>query len=183
MPFHAGNVVWRVGWVVTGHETDREVGMREQEYLTPEGLKKLEEELEFYKTVKRGEVAQRLRDAMSEGEVEENPEYEDAKNEQAFVEGKIIDIEQILSNAILIENKGPANEVRLGSKVSITEVGTRSAENYVIVGSAEADPINGKISHESPLGKALIGRKVNETFAIQAPDGAIKFKVTSISNK
>jgi transcription elongation factor GreA len=157
--------------------------MREQEYLTPEGLKKLEEELELYTTVKRTEVAQRLRDAMSEGEVLENPEYEDAKNEQAFVEGRILDIEQILANAILIENKGPANEVRLGSKVSITEVGSRSPENYVIVGSAEADPINGKISHESPLGKALIGRKVNDTFAIQAPDGSIKFKVTSISNR
>ncbi len=93
-----------------------------------------------------------------------------------------MDIEQILANAILIENKGPANEVRLGTKVSITEVGTRSPEHYVIVGSAEADPINGRISNESPLGKALIGRKLNEQFQIQAPDGPIKFKVTNIAN-
>jgi transcription elongation factor GreA len=156
--------------------------MHDQEYLTPEGLKKLEDDLEFLKTVRRAEVAQRLHEAMAEGEVEENPEYEDAKNEQAFVEGRIMDIEQILANAILIENKGPANEVRLGSKVSITEVGTRSPEHYVLVGSAEADPINGKISNESPLGKALIGRKLNEQFQIVAPDGAIKFKVTNISN-
>jgi transcription elongation factor GreA len=157
--------------------------MYEQEYLTPEGLKKLEDELEHLKTARRAEVAQRLHDAMAEGEIEENPEYEDAKNEQAFVEGRIMDIEQLLANAILIENKGPANEVRLGSRVSITEVGTRTPEHYVLVGSAEADPLNGRISNESPLGKALLGRKLNDQFQIQAPDGPIKFKVTNISNK
>ncbi|MFC1465606.1 MAG: transcription elongation factor GreA [Candidatus Brachytrichaceae bacterium NZ_4S206] len=157
--------------------------MIEQEYLTPEGLKKLEEELEYLKTVRRAEVAQRLHDAMAEGEVEENPEYEDAKNEQAFVEGRILEIETILANAVLIENKGPANEVRLGSKVTITEVGSGSKEHYIIVGSAEADPAGGRISNESPLGRALLGHKVNDIVSVQAPEGEIKFKITHISNK
>lgn len=157
--------------------------MIEQEYLTPEGLKRLEEELEYLKTVRRAEVAQRLHDAMAEGEVEENPEYEDAKNEQAFVEGRILEIETILANAVLIENKGPANEVRLGSKVTITEVGSGSKEHYIIVGSAEADPAGGRISNESPLGRALLGHKVNDIVSVQAPEGEIKFKITHISNK
>jgi transcription elongation factor GreA len=157
--------------------------MIEQEYLTPEGLKRLEEELEHLKTVRRAEVAQRLHDAMAEGEVEENPEYEDAKNEQAFVEGRILEIETILANAVLIENKGPSNEIRLGSKVTVTEVGSGSKEHYIIVGSAEADPANGRISNESPLGRALLGHKVNDVVSVQAPEGEIKFKVTHISNR
>jgi transcription elongation factor GreA len=158
--------------------------MSDKEFLTPEGLKELEKQLEFLKTVRRAEVAQRLHEAMEEGEVTENPEYEDAKNEQAFVEGKIIDIETRLNNAVLIENKGgPPNEIRLGSKVTLTEAGTTSKEHYVIVGSLEADPMNGKISNESPLGKALIGRKTNEEVMVQTPGGQIKFKVTHVSNK
>jgi len=157
--------------------------MIEQEYLTPEGLKRLEEELEYLKNVRRAEVARRLHEAMAEGEVEENPEYEDAKNEQAFVEGRILEIETILANAVLIENKGPSNEVRLGSKVTVTEVGSGNKEHYVIVGSAEADPANGRISNESPLGRALLGHKVNDVVSVQAPEGEIKFKVTHISNR
>jgi transcription elongation factor GreA len=157
--------------------------MVDQEYLTPEGLKKLEDELEHLKNVRRAEVAQRLHDAMSEGEVEENPEYEDAKNEQAFVEGRILDIETILANAVLIENKGPSNEIRLGSKVTITEVGTGEKEHYTIVGSAEADPMNGRISNESPIGRTLLGHKVNDVVQVQTPAGSLKFKITHISNK
>ncbi len=157
--------------------------MVEQEYLTPEGLKKLEEELEYLKTVRRAEVAERLHNAMAEGEVEENPEYEDAKNEQAFVEGRILELEAILANAIVIENKGPANEVRLGSRVTIVDLGTGDKEQYMIVGSAEADPLNGRISHESPVGRALLGHKVNDVVEVQAPQGQLKFKITHISNK
>jgi transcription elongation factor GreA len=157
--------------------------MIEQEYLTPEGLKKLGEELEHLKGVRRAEVAQRLHDAMAEGEVEENPEYEDAKNEQAFVEGRILEIETILANAVLIENKGPSNEIRLGSKVTISEVGSGEKEHYIIVGSAEADPMNGRISNESPIGKALLGHKVNDIVQVQTPSGAIKVKITHIGNK
>jgi transcription elongation factor GreA len=157
--------------------------MIEQEYLTPEGLKRLGEELEHLKGVRRAEVAQRLHDAMAEGEVEENPEYEDAKNEQAFVEGRILEIETILANAVLIENKGPSNEIRLGSKVTISEVGSGEKEHYIIVGSAEADPMNGRISNESPIGKALLGHKVNDVVQVQTPSGAIKVKITHIGNK
>ena len=157
--------------------------MQEQEFLTPEGLKKLEEELEYLKSVRRAEVAQRLHDAMEEGEVEENPEYEDAKNEQAFVEGRILTIETILGNAVLIEHKGPAHEIRLGSKVTIAEEGSSDKEHYVIVGSAEADPAGGKISNESPLGRALLGHKTHDEIMVQTPDGPIKYRVASVSNK
>jgi transcription elongation factor GreA len=157
--------------------------MIEQEYLTPEGLKRLEDELDHLKTVRRTEVAQRLHDAMAEGEVEENPEYEDAKNEQAFVEGRILEIETILANAVLIENKGPSNEIRLGSKVTISEVGSGEKEHYIIVGSAEADPMNGRISNESPIGKALLGHKVNDVIQVQTPSGALKVKIAHVSNK
>ncbi|HEY3289047.1 MAG TPA: transcription elongation factor GreA [Anaerolineae bacterium] len=157
--------------------------MHEQEFLTPEGLKKLEDELEFLKKVRRDEVAKRLHDAMEEGEVEENPEYEDAKNEQAFVEGRIMTIENILANAVLIEAKGPMHEIRLGSKVTITEVATGEKDHYVIVGSAEANPADGKISNESPMGKALLGHKVHDEVMVQTPDGPSKYKVTHITNK
>ena len=157
--------------------------MVEQEYLTPEGLKKLEEELEYLKTVRRAEVAERLHNAMAEGEVEENPEYEDAKNEQAFVEGRILELEAILANAVVIENKGPANEVRLGSRVTIVDLETGNKEQYLIVGSAEADPQNGRISCESPVGRALLGHKVNDVVTVQVPDGQLKLKVAQISNK
>ena len=159
--------------------------MHEQEYLTPQGLKKLEDELDFLKSTRRAEVAKRLHEAMEEGEVEENPEYEDAKNEQAFVEGRILTIETILANAVLIENQkgAPSNETRIGSKVTITEVGTHNKEHYTIVGSAETDPLNGRISNESPIGKAMIGRKLHEEFTVQTPDGPVKYKITHISNK
>ena len=157
--------------------------MIEQEYLTAEGLKKLEAELEYLKNTRRVEVANRLHEAMAEGEVEENPEYEDAKNEQAFVEGRILDIETLLANAVLIENKGPANEIRLGSKVTISEVGSGDKEHYTIVGSAEADPMNGRISNESPIGRALLGHKLNETVQVQTPQGSLKLKITHINNK
>ncbi|MBO9346313.1 MAG: transcription elongation factor GreA [Chloroflexi bacterium] len=149
--------------------------MVEQEYLTPEGLKKLEEELEYLKTVQRAEVAEWLHNAMAEGEVEENPEYEDAKNEQASVEGRILELETILANAVVIENKGPANEVRLGSRVTIVDLGIGDKEQYMIVGSAEADPMNGRISHESPVGRTLLSHKVNDVVEVQAPQGQLKF--------
>jgi transcription elongation factor GreA len=157
--------------------------MNETEFLTPEGFKKLEDELEFLKTKRRSDVAQRLHEAMEEGETEENPEYEDAKNEQAFVEGRILTIETILGNAKLIEMKGPSNEVRLGSKLTITEVGTTDKEHYTLVGSAEADPKHGKISNESPMGKALLGRKLHEVVSVMTPSGLMKFKIVHISNK
>lgn len=155
----------------------------EHAYLTPEGLKKLEEELEYLKTVRRAEIAQRLHEAMAEGEVEENPEYEDAKNEQAFVEGRILELENLLANAVLIENKGPSNEVRLGSKVTIADVESGEREDYTIVGSAEADPANGRISNESPIGRALLGHKVNDVVLVETPSGPLKLKIVKVNNK
>jgi transcription elongation factor GreA len=157
--------------------------MHEQEFLTAEGLKKLEDELEFLKHTRRDEISKRLHDAMEEGEVEENPEYEDAKNEQAFVEGRILTIETILAHAVLIESKGPSNEIRLGSKVTIVEVGSAEKDHYVIVGSAEADPASGRISNESPLGKTLLGHKTHDEVMVQTPDGPIKYKITHVTNK
>ncbi|HQV70921.1 MAG TPA: transcription elongation factor GreA [Thermoflexales bacterium] len=158
--------------------------MHEQEYLTPQGLKKLEEELEFLTTTRRAEVAERLHQATEEGEIEENPEYEDAKNEQAFVEGRILTIQNILANAVLIEKqKGATHEVRVGNYITITELGTANKEHYTIVGSAESNPAKGLISNESPLGKALIGKKLHEEVSVSTPDGPIKYKVTHISSK
>ncbi len=152
-------------------------------YLSREGLERLRAELEELVNVRRAEIAQRIHDAKAHGDVMENAEYEDAKNEQAFVEGRILELEAILANAVVIENKGPANEVRLGSRVTIVDLETGDKEQYLIVGSAEADPLNGRISHESPVGRALLGHKVNDVVTVQAPQGVMKFKITHISNK
>ncbi len=160
--------------------------MTNHEYLTPDGLKRLEAELDHLKTVRRSEVALRLHEAMAEGEIEENPEYDDAKNEQAFVEGRILQIETVLSNAVLIEHnlaKGADKDVRLGSKITVSEVGSSEKEQYVLVGSAEADPAHGKISNESPMGKALLGKKVHDVVPVVSPAGTIKFKISKIDNK
>lgn len=157
--------------------------MHEQEYLTPQGLKKLEEELEFLTTTRRAEVAERLHQATEEGEIEENPEYEDAKNEQAFVEGRILTIQNILANAVLIEKQKGGHEIRVGSNITITEAGTTTKEHYTIVGSAEANPAKGLISNESPLGKALIGKKLHDEVSVATPDGPIKYKITHVANK
>ena len=158
--------------------------MTHHEYLTPEGMKKLEAELEQLKIVRRAEVAHRLHEAMAEGENEDNPEYDDAKNEQAFVEGRIADIETILANAILIEaGKGNEKEIRLGSKITLNEVGSRDKEDYMLVGKAEADPQLGKISNESPLGKAVLGRKANDVVEVISPAGPIKFKIAKVENR
>ncbi len=148
-------------------------------YLTREGLKKLEEELDHLRTVRRAEVAERLHQAMEDGELIENAEYEAAKNEQAFVEGRIITIETILSEAVIIEDEGPTNIVRVGSKVKVQENGSKP-EEYTIVGAAEANPIKGLISNESPLGKALLGRKAGDEIKVNAPAGVLSFRVIKI---
>jgi len=139
-------------------------------YLTREGLKKLEEELEHLRTVRRAEIADRLHQAMEDGELIENAEYEAAKNEQAFIEGRILTIEVLLSEAVLIEEDGPTNMVRVGSTVKVQEDGSKP-EQYTIVGAAEANPAKGLISNESPLGKALLGRKVGDEIKVNAPAG------------
>jgi len=150
-------------------------------FLTREGLKRLVDELDYLRTVRRQEVAKRLHEALEEGgDVLENAEYEDAKNEQAFVEGRILTLETILNNAVLIEENGPADHVRIGSRVTIVEEGGDSQETYHIVGSAEADPRQGRISNESPLGRALVGRKTGELVNVNAPAGVLTFRVVSI---
>lgn len=154
------------------------------EYLTKEGFKKLQDELDTLRNVKRKEIAERLREAAenSLGEFVEDPEFEAAKNEQSFVEGRIKELEMLLANATLIENKGKkkGGPIEIGSKVTIQQ-GRRKPEEYMIVGAAEANPREGKISHESPLGSALLGKKEGEKVDINAPSGAFSVKVTKVS--
>ena len=162
--------------------TTWENGMSDQtQYLTPNGLKDLEERLDFLRNVRRQEVAARLHQALEEGgELVENAEYEDAKNEQAFVEGEILRLETILSNAQVIERQGPKDVVGLGDKVKVQEKGQRSTEFFTIVGAAEANPKEGRISNESPLGKALMGHRVGDKVTVRAPDGNIEFTIKAI---
>jgi transcription elongation factor GreA len=153
--------------------------MPEQTFLTREGLKKLEEELEYLRTVRRAQVAERLHNAQEDGELIENAEYEDAKNEQAFVEGRIMTLEAMLSNAVIIRDDGPEGVVALGSKVTVKESGGKP-EVYMLVGAAEANPKEGRISNESPLGRALLGRRVGDEVKVSAPAGVLSFRVVEI---
>ena len=148
-------------------------------FLTPEGLKKLEDELEYLRTVRRQEVAQRLHAVLDEQDILENAEYEDAKNEQAFVEGRILTLETILQSAVIIEDRGPADRVSIGSRVTVVEE-EEEPETYHIVGSAEADPKSGRISHQSPLGKALLGHRVGDEITVNAPAGVLSFRIIAI---
>jgi transcription elongation factor GreA len=148
-------------------------------FLTKEGYKKLEDELELLRTKRRAEVAERLHDAMEGGELIENAEYESAKNEQAFVEGRILTLETMLSNAIIIAEGGPQDIVRVGSTVTIRE-GESAPEQYVIVGAAEANPKEGRISNQSPLGQALLGRKPGDEVRVNAPAGALTFRILMV---
>lgn len=150
-------------------------------YLTVEGLQEHEERLNFLRNVRRQEVAERLRLALEEGgELVENAEYEDAKNEQAFIEGEIMRLEMILSNAQIIEQDAKNDEVALGSIVTVQEVGVDGVEVYHLVGAAEANPRAGKISYKSPLGRALMSHKVGDRVIVEAPDGDIEFVIKAI---
>jgi transcription elongation factor GreA len=153
----------------------------DQYFLTPEGLRKIETQLERLRNVRRHEVAERLHNALAEGgELGEDAEYEDAKNEQAFVEGEIARLETIISNVRIIDEDAPKDEVSLGNHVTLREKGSRTDESYHIVGEAEADPAEGKISHRSPLGSALLGHKVKDKVTVQAPDGELVFTIRAI---
>ncbi len=151
-------------------------------YLTPEGYETLKRELEYLITVRRQEVAQRLHNALKEGELIENAELEEARREQSFVEGRILELQEKLRNAEIIpterENTGV---VTLGSKVKIREHGASTEEEYLVVGSEEADPRSGRISNESPLGRALLGKRVGDRAVVQAPDGDIVFDIVEIN--
>ncbi len=149
-------------------------------FLTREGYQKLQEELDFLRTVKRQEIANRLHEAMEGGELIENAEYEAAKNEQAFVEGRIKDLDVLLATARVIdEDAVAADTIQVGTTVTIQEEGG-PAEVYTIVGAAESDPSHGKVSNESPLGKALINRKAGETVSVEAPDGAFSVAIIKV---
>ncbi len=148
-------------------------------YVTADGLKKLEEELESLRTVKRAEVAQRLHEAMEDGELIENAEYEAAKNEQAFVEGRILELEHMIAQAQIIQPKKSGGVVRIGNTVVVQE-GSSPPETYTIVGAAEANPKQGLISNESPLGQALLERKIGDEVEVKAPAGVLRFKIVKM---
>jgi len=149
-------------------------------YLTREGFEKLQAELDELRNVRRKEIALRLQEAMEDGELIENAEYEDAKNEQAFIEGEILRLEMILSNAQIIEESASKDTVGLGDKVTVQEVGVDSVEVYYLVGAAEANPRAGKISHKSPLGRALMDHHVGDKVVVEAPDGDLIFEIKAI---
>lgn len=150
--------------------------------LTIDGMNKLEEELEHLKTVKRREVAERIKVAISYGDISENSEYEDAKNEQAFIEGRIITLEKMLRNAKLIKDEEvDVKKVSVGSIVSLKDLEYGDTLEYQIVGSAESNPSENKISNESPLGKALLGMAKGKTIEVTAPAGVIQYKILKIS--
>ncbi|HMN27516.1 MAG TPA: transcription elongation factor GreA [Caldilineaceae bacterium] len=150
-------------------------------YLTEEGLQKVKEELEYLTKTRRKEVAQMIAEAKAEGDLSENAGYDEAKTVQGFVEGRIRELENILKNASVIEDGGgPGNLVSLGRTVIVREVGTDYDETYAIVGSLEADPQNGRISNESPLGKALLGKKKGQKVLVESPSGQIKFEILRI---
>jgi transcription elongation factor GreA len=150
-------------------------------FLTKEGFQKLQEELDYLRTVKRQEVANRLHEAMEGGELIENAEYEAAKNEQAFVEGRIQELDVLLASAKIIEDNGKkkSDTVQLGSKVTIKE-GNFEAETFTIVGMAEANPREGKISNESPIGKAILGHKLGDSVKVETPGGTYTVKILKI---
>ncbi len=149
-------------------------------FLTPEGRAKLEAELENLRTVRRAEVAERIHSAKEEGDIMENSAYDEAKNEQAFVEGRIMTIEQMLKNAVMIDETRVSDLVGVGSFVTVLERGDDDEEVYQIVGSAEADPLKGRISNESPVGKALLGKRIGDEVSVKIPDGVRHLKVTEI---
>lgn len=149
--------------------------------LTAEGLRKLEEELEMLKSVKRREVAERIKQAIEFGDISENSEYDDAKNEQAFIEGKILTLEKKLRNAKVIDDKDiPVDVVSIGSKVVLKDLEYDEVVEYVLVGSMEADPTENKISNESPVGKAILGQKVGTVVEVDVPAGVLKYEIVEI---
>ena len=153
--------------------------MTEGTLLTREGYVRLQEELEFLRTVRRREVAEHIRTAKEDGDILENAGYDAAKSEQAFLEGRIMTLETMIQNAILIEEDHDTNIVTLGCRVTIVEDGGEP-ETFQIVGSAEADPSQGRISNESPLGRAMLGHKAGEEVLVKTPAGLSRFQILSV---
>ena len=150
--------------------------------MTEDGLKKLEEELENLKTKGRADIAEKIKIARGYGDLSENSEYDEAKNEQAKIEARIVEIEAMLKNAEIISDiKGAPKIVKVGAKVKVLDIELNEEFEYYIVGSTEADPLNNKISDESPMGKALMGKKTGTEAVVEAPAGEIKLKILKIS--
>ena len=149
--------------------------------MTYEGIKKLEEELEYLKTVRRKEITKKIKVALGYGDLSENSEYDEAKNDQAFNEGRIIQLENMLKNAVVVdESEIPTDKVSVGSIVKVMDYEFDEEVEYAIVGSAEADPMNFKISNESPVGSALLGKKVGDVVEVTVPSGVSKFEILEI---
>ncbi|HSM57700.1 MAG TPA: transcription elongation factor GreA [Candidatus Sulfomarinibacteraceae bacterium] len=151
--------------------------------ITPEGLERLKNELKQLRTEGRQRIAERLENAFADGQDDEfvdNAELEAARNEQSFLEGRIQELEEILGNYQLIEENGPDDVVGVGNHVTVLEEDSEEEERYHLVGAAEADPVEGRISNESPLGKALLGAKVGDTVQVHAPNGLIRFRIIEI---
>lgn len=156
--------------------------MHKDTVLTAEGQTKLEEELRYLETVRRREVGERIKEAKEFGDISENSEYDDAKNEQAWVEGRIAEVNLILANATIIESPPNSTKVTLGSKVDLQDSETGKIHSYQIVGSAEADPTQAKISNESPVGQAIMGAKKGQTVKVSTPSGRLlEYTVKKIS--
>ncbi|MBQ8120300.1 MAG: transcription elongation factor GreA [Ruminococcus sp.] len=156
--------------------------MAMQKTVSRAGYEKLQEEREYLVTVRRKEVAQKLKEARSFGDLSENAEYDEAKNEQAILESKINELELLIANAIVVEDEEiSTDEIGVGSIIKIKDLELNEIENLQIVGTTESDPKNGKISDESPIGKAALRKKVGDVFEVEAPAGILKFEVMEIS--
>lgn len=157
------------------------MGENKQVILTYEGLKKVEEELEYLKTVKRKEITQKIKVALSFGDLSENSEYDEAKNDQAFNEGRIVTLENILKNAKVIDDEDIKTDVvSVGAIIKVRDLDYGDEMEFTIVGSAEADPSKMKISNEAPIGRGLIGKRIGDKVEIQVPDGTISYEVIDI---
>ncbi|UCH35637.1 MAG: transcription elongation factor GreA [Armatimonadota bacterium] len=150
--------------------------------VTPEGYQKLRDELEHLKTVQRKEVANRIREAPRSGELTDNSEYEEAKSEQAYVEGRILELQRLLQNAVVVaRSEGPPNQVRLGSVVKLKDKAGKRIE-YKIVGPVEADPANQRISYQSPVGQALVGHGKGDKVTVATPSGKASYTIMDVKN-
>ena len=151
-----------------------------QTFITKQGLEKLKQEIDDLKNNKRKEIAERIKEAKELGDLSENAEYTDAKEEQAFIEGRILELEEIIRNVQVIENKGNnKQEVAVGSTIKIEDNAGKTLQ-YTIVGSSEADPVKGRISNESPIGRSFLGKKPGESVDVETPSGSLKFIIIKI---
>ena len=149
--------------------------------LTKEGLKKLQEELDHLKKDGRKEVAARLAEAISYGDLSENSEYDEAKNQQAFIEGRILELEEQIKNAEIISDKVEKGTIQIGSTVTLQRTGEKDKHEYTIVGSTEADPMMHKISNESPVGASILGKKAKDKVKVQAPGGEMEYTILKVA--